>query len=92
MASAAIFLTALAQTSKAKVSKEQQEAPAPIAPSCTGEGYKLVNGVCEAGTQIWTRSEWDSTQHFYRCYYYYRWSDNSTSQEYFIINGAGCIA
>jgi hypothetical protein len=59
---------------------------------CTGVNKKLINGVCETGVQVWTRSEWDSVNHWYRCYYIYRWSDGSESQEYFVINGAGCIA
>ena len=59
---------------------------------CVGADKKLINGVCETGVRVWTRSEWDSVNHWYRCYYVYRWSDGSQSQEYYTINGAGCIA
>ena len=58
---------------------------------CVGENKKLINGVCETGVRIWTRSEFDNVNHWYRCYYYWKWSDNSTSPEYYTINGAGCI-
>jgi len=97
MASATLFLTASAFASNGKTpakpkAKSKVSAPAAKKGPCTGEGYKLINGVCQAGTQVWTRSEWDSTYHYYRCYYYYSWSDGSTSQEYFIISYPGCIA
>lgn len=91
MASAALFLTALVYTSYSKASAEHKVAPAPVAPPCSGEAYKLVNGVCEAGQQIWLRSEWDDVNHYYRCYYKYKWSDTTESGEYFIISYPGCI-
>ncbi|HEY1165184.1 MAG TPA: hypothetical protein VGE90_08440 [Chitinophaga sp.] len=58
---------------------------------CIGTTKKVINGVCETAQQIWTRSEWDATNHWYRCYYVYRWSDGSQTAEDYVINGAGCI-
>lgn len=57
---------------------------------CTGVDKKVVNGTCETGTQVWTRSEFDDTTHWWKCYYVWRWSDGSQSQEYYEFNGAGC--
>ncbi|WP_298739900.1 hypothetical protein [uncultured Chitinophaga sp.] len=59
-------------------------------PGCDGQDRKLVNGVCEIGQIIFSRSEWNDTTHEWKCYYYYRWSDNSTSAEYYFVNSAGC--
>jgi len=58
---------------------------------CTGTTKKVINGVCETAQQVWTRSEWDATNHWYRCYYVYRWSDGSQTAEAYVINGAGCV-
>ncbi|PSL25459.1 hypothetical protein [Chitinophaga ginsengisoli] len=92
MGSAALLLTALTYTFHSKASAEPKvAAPAQVSAPCTGEAYKLINGVCQEGVKVWTRSEFDNVQHYYRCYYYYKWSDGSTSQEYYNINYAGCI-
>jgi len=76
---------------KAKQPATQQKTKAAAPDECVGENKKLINGVCETGTRVWTRSEFDNVNHWYRCYYYWRWSDGSTSPEYYTINGAGCI-
>jgi len=76
---------------KAKTSANSQKKEAARPGDCVGEDKKIVNGVCETGFRIWTRSEFDTVNHYYRCYYYWKWSDNSTSPEYFVINYAGCV-
>ncbi|KAA2238603.1 hypothetical protein F0L74_20480 [Chitinophaga agrisoli] len=81
--------------SKAKhaVSHERNAVKQRIKPAdCVGQDKKLINGICETGQRVWTRSEWDNVKHEYHCYYYWRWSDGSVSQEYFTINPVGCIA
>ena len=78
----------LTNKTKQSASKKSTQAK-PL--DCVGADKKLINGVCETAQQIWTRSEWDSASHWWRCYYVYRWSDNSQSPEYYVINGAGCI-
>ncbi|GAA0545101.1 hypothetical protein [Chitinophaga japonensis] len=61
------------------------------ASQCTGVDKKVINEVCETGNKVWTRSEYDSSIGMYKCYYVYRWSDGSQSQEYYELNGAGCV-
>lgn len=58
---------------------------------CIGTLKKVINGICETAQQIWTRNEWDAANHWWRCYYVYRWSDGTQTAEAYEINGAGCV-
>ena len=59
--------------------------------------YKLVNGNCELGTQVFTSStyvrvcdEYSVCVWKWRCIYHYVWSDNSVSQDYTIYQNYPC--
>jgi hypothetical protein len=56
--------------------------------SCTGEGKKYINGTCETGLKLDGGSTFENGQ--WICSYYYRWSDWSTSQYYYIYQSEPC--
>jgi len=58
---------------------------------CTGVNKKVVNGACETGVQTWTRNEYNSTTHMWKCYYVWKWSDGTQSAEYYIESAPGCV-
>lgn len=49
--------------------------------ACTGNDKKCINNICETGVRVNTGSE-RVNQTQWKCFYHYRWSDNSTSQTY----------
>jgi YD repeat-containing protein len=59
------------------------------ATTCSGEGYKCVNNVCQFGIKICTRST-SLGNGTYRLYYHYEFSDGSLSQEYSEIGPFPC--
>ncbi|KAA2238604.1 hypothetical protein F0L74_20485 [Chitinophaga agrisoli] len=65
-------------------------APGIVKPPCSGEGQKLINGVCETGQLKYTRSVFNSTTHEWTCYYEYHFSDFTVSGEYFFMSFPGC--
>jgi len=47
---------------------------------CTGNENKLINGNCETGIKVYTKSVlWGSDPTTYNCTYHYEWSDGSRS-------------
>jgi hypothetical protein len=66
--------------------------------TCSGEGYKLINCICELGARCNTSTThvqvWDSSCSCYvwkwRCIYHYVWSDNSVSSDYTEYNNTAC--
>lgn len=66
--------------------------------TCTGEGYKLINCVCELGQRCNTSTTymkiWDNGCSCWvwkwRCIYHYIWSDGSTSSDYTEYNNSAC--
>ena len=59
------------------------------ASNCTGEGKKCINNSCQMGSRVYTTSTGDST-HGWTCYYYYVWSDGSTSGTYSMHSVSPC--
>jgi len=55
---------------------------------CNTEGKKMVAGICETGTKIYSGSV--SQGNGYLCTYYYRWSDGSISGNYTEISSNPC--
>lgn len=62
----------------------------PIVPNCTGEDKRVVNGACETGTKVYSRSV-QIGQNTYQCYYHYEWSDGFHSQDYFENSTRPCL-
>ncbi|RAJ72789.1 dual-action HEIGH metallo-peptidase [Chitinophaga dinghuensis] len=58
-------------------------------PLCVGEGYKIVNGVCEKGVKRWTTSSHVGNRYY--CYYTYEFSDGSTSGNYYVTSNFPCL-
>ncbi|MBC9913918.1 hypothetical protein [Chitinophaga varians] len=56
---------------------------------CVGEGYKIVNGICERGTKEWTGSSHAGTRYY--CYYHYVFSDGTTSGTYTVSSNFPCF-
>ncbi len=59
-------------------------------PLCVGEGYRIINGVCEKGVKRWTTSSKVGTRYY--CYYTYDYSDGSSAGNYYITGNFPCIA
>jgi hypothetical protein len=60
--------------------------------TCTGEGYKCINGVCEQGIKVYTHSELIDEENFiYRCTYHYEFSDNTWSENYQENSSEPCL-
>ncbi|HVI49149.1 MAG TPA: hypothetical protein VM802_30055 [Chitinophaga sp.] len=57
--------------------------------TCTGEGQKLVNGICETGRKVWLPSHHAGTRWY--CYYEYVFSDGSKSRIYTISGNFPCF-
>jgi hypothetical protein len=58
--------------------------------SCSGEGKKCINGVCETGYKVYTESVWSSKFHVYICTYHYEWSDGTWSGDYTEQDASPC--
>jgi hypothetical protein len=56
--------------------------------SCAGEGKKWINEVCETGTMTMIGGYYNNGQ--WECVYYYVFSDNSTSGNYYITQPFPC--
>jgi YD repeat-containing protein len=57
---------------------------------CSGEDRKMVNGVCEIGVKVYTKSIYlGGDPEAYQCYYHYEWSDGSWSNNYSEISYYG---
>lgn len=48
---------------------------------CTGKDKKMINGICETGVKV-TDECVEKPSGGCTCFYHYRWSDGSTSQQY----------
>lgn len=48
--------------------------------TCTGEGKKRINYICEQGCRVVTASEYNGSS--WECTYHYVWSDSSISEDY----------
>ena len=60
-------------------------------PVCTGVDSKLINGNCETGIKVYTKSmEWGSNPTTYNCTYHYEWSDSSWSGNFNEISYEDC--
>jgi hypothetical protein len=57
--------------------------------SCSGEGKKVVNSVCETGTR-WNSSTTQMPNGTWQCIYYYVWSDGSYSGNYTVYGSSPC--
>jgi len=51
-------------------------------PPCVGEGYAVINGVCELGYRVNVSSNYLPAWNEYECIYYFVFSDGSYSQTY----------
>lgn len=63
--------------------------PLPCYMTCTGEGYKCVNEVCELGIRVNTDSYYDTGLGMWVCVYHYEWSDGSWSGDYYQYSPSG---
>jgi YD repeat-containing protein len=59
--------------------------------TCSGEGYKCVNGLCEFGIQIFTATTYDDLSGWYQCTYHYEWSDGSWSSDITVNRESPCF-
>ena len=59
---------------------------------CTGDDRKMVNGVCEIGVKVYTKSMyWGGDPEQYQCVYHYEWSDGSWSTNYSEMSYEDCV-
>lgn len=58
--------------------------------SCTDIGYKYINGTCEMGTRVNGGYAATYENGMWRCYYYYVWSDATTSEYYSTLQSEPC--
>lgn len=56
--------------------------------SCSAEGKKIVNGVCETGNKIWVSTAYSNGQ--YTCRYRYVFSNGTVSQDYYTYSSTPC--
>ncbi len=61
-----------------------------ICTNCTAPDKKCINGVCETGTKVCSGSYFDGSIMMFVNMFYYRWSDNSTSQNYTEYDFCNC--
>jgi len=60
-----------------------------VCTNCTGRDKKCIGGVCKTGIRVNVQSYPFGSG--YRCVFYYRWSDGSTSPEYFENTSQPCM-
>ncbi|RBL91931.1 hypothetical protein [Chitinophaga flava] len=59
--------------------------------SCSGEGKKCIDNVCELGFKVYTASNVVGTNPIrYRCIYHYEWTDGSVSGNYSQTSNFAC--
>jgi hypothetical protein len=84
------------QTQWVVVAINTTACPLPVstcnAGNCTVEGNKCINGVCQAGLQIFRSTVKNIKTGLWTCVYYFKWSDNSISADYTVTSASPCNA
>lgn len=60
--------------------------------TCTGEGRKIVNGVCQMGFKAYDGSTYNPATQNYTCTYHYEWTDGTRSIAYTEPSTVACLA
>lgn len=58
--------------------------------SCTGEGKKCINGICETGQKKYIASTFIKSSGMWNCIYVYEWSDCTISEQYSETSSTAC--